>query len=227
MPVELATTFNHIVETINAIKSSATNSRVFTELCEVQEASYEKLLFFYCSQIAVSSKAVQRVFELRAVIVEFLLSKNHLLTEYFLDNHFLMRVAYLADMFSALCAVNASLQSRETIMFQAIDLLGAFSDKFKLWKRRVQRGQLEHFHNLKNFIDAESIECTFQSVIIEHIDILLNYLEQYFEDDIVMCKSKQWVKFPFDQSTSIFAWWFQYKRWVYFTSCWFHSKDRI
>ena len=208
-----------------------------TTICVIQwrnNSTNIKSVFKISDTIKISFKCVNpwsirlaKVLELRAVIVEFLLSKNHLLTEYFLDNHFLMRVAYLADMFSALCAVNASLQSRETIMFQAIDLLGAFSDKFKLWKRRVQRGQLEHFHNLKNFIDAESIECTFQSVIIEHIDILLNYLEQYFEDDIVMCKSKQWVKFPFDQSTSIFAWWFQYKRWVYFTSCWFHSKDRI
>ena len=68
-------------------------------------------------------------------------------------------------------------------------------------KRRVQCGQLEHFHNLKNFIDAESIECTFHSVIIEHINILLSYIDQYFEDDIVMYKGKQWVKFPFDQST--------------------------
>ena len=44
MPGELAT-FNHIVETINAIKSSATNSRLFTELYEVQEASYESYFF--------------------------------------------------------------------------------------------------------------------------------------------------------------------------------------
>ena len=41
MSGELATTYNHIVEAINATKSSATNSRLFTELCEFQEASYE------------------------------------------------------------------------------------------------------------------------------------------------------------------------------------------
>ena len=201
MPGELATTFNHIVEAINAIKSSATNSRLFTELCGVQETSYETLLFFTAVRWLSRGKAVLRVFELRAVIAEFLLSKSHLLTKYFLDKHFLARVAYLADMFSALCAVNASLQGRDTVMFEACDKLCAFSEKLKLWKRRVQCGQLEHFHYLKNFIDAESIECTFQSVIIEHIDILLNYIDQYFEDDIVMYKGKQWVKFPFDQST--------------------------
>ena len=94
-------------------------------------------------------------------------------------------------MFSALCAVNAPLQGRDTVMLEACDKLGAL----KLWERRVQRGQLEHFHNLKNFIDAESIECTFQSVIIEHIDILLNYLEQYFEDEIMMYKAKSGLNF--------------------------------
>ena len=123
------------------------------------------------------------------------------MTKYFLDKHFLAWVAYLADMFSALCAVNISLQGRDTAMFEACDKLCAFSEKLKLWKRRVQCGQLEHFHNLRNFIDAESIECTFQSVIIDHISILLSYIDQYFEDDIVMYKGKQWVKFPFDQLT--------------------------
>ena len=93
------------------------------------------------------------------------------------------------------------LQGRDTVVFEACDKLGAFSDKLKIWRRRVQRGQMEHFHKLKNFIEAESSECTFHSVIIEHIDILLNYLEKYFEDDIVMHKSKQWVKFPFDKSS--------------------------
>ena len=93
------------------------------------------------------------MFELRTVIGEFLLSKYNLFTEYFLA-----RVAYLDDIFSALCAVNASLQGRDTNMFEACDKLSAFSEKLKLWKRRVQRGQLEHFHNHKNFIEAESIE---------------------------------------------------------------------
>ena len=94
------------------------------------------------------------------------------------------------------------LTSRQrTVIFEACDKLCAFSEKLKLWKRRVQCGQLEHFHNLKNFIDAESIGCTFQSVIIEHINILLSYIDQYFEDDIVIYKGKQWVKFPSDQST--------------------------
>ena len=160
-----------------------------------------RLLFFTAVRWLSRGKVVQRVFELRAVISEFLLPKNHFLAKYFLDKHLLARVAYLADMFSVLCAVNASLQGRDTVMFEACDKLGAFSDNLKLWKIRVQRGQLEYFHNLKNFIDEEYRDCTFHSVIIEHIDILLNYLEQYFEDDIVMYKRKQWVKFPFDQST--------------------------
>ena len=48
---------------------------------------------------------------------------------------------------------------------EACDKLGAFSDKLKLWKKRVQRGKLEHFHNLKNFIDAESINVLFNLLL--------------------------------------------------------------
>ena len=61
------------------------------------------------------------MFELRAVIAEFLLSKSHPLTKYFLDKHFLASMAYLADMFSALFAVNASLEGRDTVMLEACD----------------------------------------------------------------------------------------------------------
>ena len=96
------------------------------------------------------------MFELRAVIAEFLLSKNHLLTEYFLDKHFLARVAYLADMLSALSSLNASLQGRDTIIFEAVTNLvlslfsvktlekkgttwttGTLSQSQKLYRRRI------------------------------------------------------------------------------------------
>ena len=149
---ELVTTLDHIVEAIDAIKSTATNSRLFPELCEAQEISCETLLWLS------RGKAGLRVFELRAVIAELLLSKSHLLTEYFLDMHFLEMVTYIADMFSALCAVNASLQGRDTVIFEACNKLCAFPEKIKLWKIRVQRGQLEHFYNFKNFIEAEFIK---------------------------------------------------------------------
>ena len=65
-------------------------------------------------------------------------------------------------MFSALCAVNASLQGRDTVMFEACDKLGAFSDNFG---KEGYNGSTGTFHNLKNFIDAESIECTFSLLI--------------------------------------------------------------
>ena len=56
MPGELAKTFNHIVEIINAIKSSATTSRLFTELCEVQEAKFETPLFLLQSDGCLEGK---------------------------------------------------------------------------------------------------------------------------------------------------------------------------
>ena len=68
------------MQAINSIKSCATNSHPLTELCGGQEANF---------------KTVQRVFELRAIIVEFLHSKNHLLAEYFFDKQFLAKVPYL------------------------------------------------------------------------------------------------------------------------------------
>ena len=56
MSGELVTTFNQIVEATNAIKSSVTNSRLFTELCEVHETSYETLLFVLLSDGCLGEK---------------------------------------------------------------------------------------------------------------------------------------------------------------------------
>ena len=90
------------------------------------------------------------MFELRAVFAELNLSKNSP-EIILLDKHFLVRIVYLADIFSALCAVNTSHKGRDTAIFEACEQLGAYSNKLKLWKRRVKRGQLEHLHNFKIF----------------------------------------------------------------------------
>ena len=204
MPEELSAVFNKVTETINAIKSSATNSRLFTQLCQDNEAEYERLLYFTAVRWLSRGKAVLRVFEFRSEIADFLDYKGHRLGYCFKDSDFVAKVAYLTDIFSALNTINKSLQGRNITMFEVSDKLTAFFEKLKLWQRRVDRGQLEHFQHLQHYLESEKLECTFRYLISEHIEILKTHLIilNYFDDDFEMFKIKQWVQFPFVQSTA-------------------------
>ena len=86
-------------------------------------------------------------------------------------------------------------------MFEVCDKLAAFSEKLNQWQRRVDRGQLEHFQHLQYYLESEKLECTFRYLITDHIEILKTHLKNYFDIDFEMFKIKQWVQFPFDQST--------------------------
>ena len=157
---------------INAIKSSATNSRLFTQLYQDNKAEYERLLYFTAVRWLSRGKAVLRVFELRSEIADFLDYKGHRLGYCFKDSDFVAKVAYLTDIFSALNSINKSLQGRNITMFEVSDKLTAFFEKLKLWQRRVDRGQLEHFQHLQYYLESEKLECTFRYLISEHIEIL-------------------------------------------------------
>ena len=175
---------------------------LFTQLCQDNEAEYERLLSFTAVRWLSRGKAVLRVFELRSEIADFLDYKGHRLGYCFKDSDFVAKVAYLTDIFSALNTINKSLQGRNITMFEVSDKLTAFFEKLKLWQRRVDRGQLEHFQHLQHYLESEKLECTFRYLISEHIEILNKHLKNYFDDDFEMFKIKQWVQFPFVQSTA-------------------------
>ena len=202
MPEEPSTISNKVTEMINAIKSSATLV-FFCQLCQDNEAEYERLTYFTAFRWLSRGKAILLVFELRSEIADFLDYKGHL-GYWFIDNDFVAKVAYLTDIFSALNSINKSLQRSNIIMFEVCDNLTGFFEKLNLWQRRVDHGQLKHFQHLQHYLESEKLKCTFRYLISEHIEILKTHLESYFDDNFEMLKISQRVQVPFAQSTADF-----------------------
>ena len=58
------------------------------------------------------------------------------------------------------------------------------------------------FQHHQHYLESEKLECTFQYLISEHIKILKTHLKNSLDDDFEMFKIRQWVQFPFVQSTT-------------------------
>lgn len=199
MPEELSSVFATVVRAVNFVKSSATNSRLFHKLCGEEESVHGKLLFFDSVRWLSRGACVQRVFELRVELAQFLESRNHSLADFFNDEN-LAKLAYLADIFAALNDVNRSLQGRSKNIFDALDKIRGFNEKLNLWRRRVETGKYEHFKNLHLLLQTTKAECTFVKAIIEPMCILQDRIAAYFDDDIESMKVKKWMRFPFSDA---------------------------
>ena len=100
LPSELQDTLNTIIKTINFVKGSALNTRLFKRLCQDIDAAYETLLFHTAVRWLSKENIVQRVFELREEISIFLRiqNKQYLLSAWSADS-IEIRLAYLVDIF--------------------------------------------------------------------------------------------------------------------------------
>ncbi|CAI6364332.1 unnamed protein product [Macrosiphum euphorbiae] len=98
-------------------------------------------------------KVVTRLFELRNEVKNFL--KEHKKTnlfEWFHDENWLIKLAYLSDIFNKLKETNLGLQGKETSIFQANDKIKALIGKLDFWVDCVQEIDFTCFSNLNKFL---------------------------------------------------------------------------
>ena len=85
------------------------------------------------------------MFELCEPMQRFLLEKNSDLADKFSDEKWVLKLAYLCDIFDLLNELNLSLQGKMATLFKMADKVAAFKDKLKLWEQRVNKGYLTCF----------------------------------------------------------------------------------
>jgi hypothetical protein len=105
---ELNDTMNLVINVVNFIKSKALNSRLFSALCEEVGTNYRCLLLHSEIRWLSRGRVVQRIFELRDEVKNFL--KKEIIN--ILSNlmiHFSL-VSYLTDIFNQINSLNLSLQ---------------------------------------------------------------------------------------------------------------------
>ena len=137
-----------VIKDVNFIRSHALNHRQFKIVLDEFNAEYSDICFYTEVRWLSRGKVLERVFELRNVIAEFLLSKGR---ECLLTNpEFVSDVGYLADITSLLNSLNTQLQGKSKNILDMIASVDAFTNKLRLLKRQLAREDITHFPCLKS-----------------------------------------------------------------------------
>ena len=112
------------------------------------------------------------------------------------DFSWLVKLAYLSDIFSHLNILNIYLQGEKVTVFQVEDKIEAMIKKLKLWHRRLSNRNYDTFPNLTNFLSSSNEELSEvdTSIIVQHLKDLQRNFREYFP---VPDSSKNWIRDPF------------------------------
>ncbi|XP_051784716.1 protein FAM200A-like [Erpetoichthys calabaricus] len=134
---------NTCIKLVNWIKCRPLNGRLFAALCEESGSDHRHLLLHTEVRWLSRGKVLQRVFELRSELASFLMDKNSELVKFVSDNVWLAKLAYLADIFCQLNALNTSLQGRDSSMLKTTDKVKVKSKVFQTGARPVMMYGIE------------------------------------------------------------------------------------
>ena len=145
LPDGLKCAFEVVVKSINFIKYSALNTRLFRKVCEDLNSEHKQLLYYTKVRWLSRGNLVARVFELRDEIKIFLETAKPELAVHFENVKFLSCLAYLVDIFEVLNQLNLKMQGQGKDIIQFVDFARAFVEKLGNWKRKRQMVTLTCF----------------------------------------------------------------------------------
>ncbi|XP_059097468.1 protein FAM200C-like [Tigriopus californicus] len=155
LPKILKEAMGIVVQTVNFIRGRALNQRLFKKFCDEIGAEHGVLLYHTEVRWLSRGSVLTRVVELQDEILEFLKHQQSPLAKHFEDEHFIVSLGYLADIFSLLNDLNTSMQGRDVDIIQARGKVVAFTRKLPIWCRRVESGNLANFPNLDNILTKD------------------------------------------------------------------------
>uniref|UniRef100_A0A671QJ58 Uncharacterized protein n=1 Tax=Sinocyclocheilus anshuiensis TaxID=1608454 RepID=A0A671QJ58_9TELE len=147
---------------------------------------------------SITRKTLQRLFELREQVGDFLSEHLHPLSALLKDFNWLAHLAYLADIFSRLNELNLELQGTDTSVLHMYDRVSSFMKKIDLWRRKCQDGDLSSFPQLNSCIlngGADKVS-TLQTVQT-HMSKLSSEFKSYFPNTEVQNSELDWIRNPF------------------------------
>ena len=107
---------------------------------------------------------------------------------------FLLRLAYLADIFSALNDLCISLQGQGMDVISSMEKITVFKWKLTLWLKRVPKGSFDHFPKFNELRESMEGDKNVLSDIENHLTLLKSKFDSIFPAEKV---SPSWVQNPF------------------------------
>lgn len=192
MPNSLKTVLDQSVKVVNFIKARALNSRLFSILCNEMGSDHKKLLLHTEVRWLSRGKVLSRLFELRSEVQIFLMDSEFETADLFLNELWLMRLAYLADIFGKLNDLNSSLQGRNITPFVVADKINAIIKKLQFMVSDVEQFQVTAFQSLQTFLSENELRLHPDMVedIKKHCSQLIVNFQTYFPEQF---DDKSWI----------------------------------
>ncbi|CAK1599033.1 unnamed protein product [Parnassius mnemosyne] len=163
-------------------------------------------LIYYCNSRWLSKcNVLARVYELRNEFYTYLQTESHNDAQNFINTEFIIKLAYLCDIFQKLIDLNKSLQGNNTHILQLADKITGFQKKLLLWKRKLEEdhAHTDCFPAIQCILQENSTESLDPSLLVkliftQHLSSLSEQFENYFPENL---EQYDWVRNPF-QSTA-------------------------
>ena len=183
LSTDLKNVLTNAVKIVYAIRSRPLNSRLLQALCESMDSQNDHLLLLAEIRWLSRGPVLSRLFELRKEAKHFLREMNSPLAEFLLDEMWLCKLAYLADIFGRLNELNTSLQGPCTSIFVLRKKTDAFKQKLALWDSLVQKEDTIMFLNLNEYMASADVNCKeLLSIVSQHLKELANSFDHHFRN---------------------------------------------
>ena len=198
LPTRLQSVLSEVVEIVNYVKHGALNSRLFSQLCMDMESEHKKLLYYSKVRWLSTGNVVGRVFELRKELEIFLQrQRKQELEARFRDELWVLRLAYLVDIFDQLNRLNLKLQGNGKTIIDFVDSLNAFVQKVENWIRKVDEGNFAMFESL-SAVANNGLHTDVAKEVFMHLSYLREEFLQYFpeigRDELALLRNPFLVK---------------------------------
>ncbi|XP_071053350.1 zinc finger BED domain-containing protein 5-like [Onthophagus taurus] len=201
LPQEYSQVLNIIINIVNSIKGKALQTRLFRIICEDMGALHRNLLYHTEVRWLSKGKVLTRVMELRAELLVYLQQAKSHYSEFISDPEFLLKLAFLSDLFEHLNNLNKSLQGQDENVITAKDKLHSFIKKIELWSSSINQNNFDSFSSTQSFIEEVGSEININSYISGMkmvLDNLKKELCHYFSvQKISINTGQRWILNPF------------------------------
>lgn len=179
LPPDLNDVFKEVIKVVNSIKGNALQTRLFRIICEDMGSLHQNLLYHTEVRWLSKGKVLTRVLKLKAELLMYLQDAKSEYANYFCDPVWLLKLAFLADLFNHLNILNKSLQGREENILTAKDKIKGFLGKLRLWSTSLQKMMYESFPCVQKIVEEIAMD---QSLVVSsHIPCMVQSLQNLEE----------------------------------------------
>lgn len=202
LPDELKVVLDESVKIVNFIKTRPQKSREFKIISHEMGSLHESLLLHTEVRWLSRGNVLARVFELHKELHMFFTEQKFNLSSVLGDFQWLLKLAYLGDIFEKLNIWNKSMQGSVSDIFYVENKTNAMVKKITLWKNEMESNNCSTFKRLNTFLNEneQSISAFthIKNQIVHHLSSLKTSIREYFPPTD---KKLDWIRDPFSFDT--------------------------